>query len=164
MREVSKRRPLVCAEGLEMQLCAFCFSTERVVSICVNKEQRKLTLRANTVEEKRAEQVLASQKKKNWCDFSFSSVVSSFSNTNHEKRSKCPTKGRKRKDLLGTVPARPATWPVGTQFDFYVVGSVPRTLNNAVVSGMLHRVPARWAPESTQLEGKLCRSPMQINK
>lgn len=64
MREVSKRRPLVCAEGLEMQSCAFCFSTERVASICVNKEQRKLTLRANTVEEKRAEQVLASQKKK----------------------------------------------------------------------------------------------------
>lgn len=80
------------------------------------------------------------------------------------KRSKCPTNGRKENNLWRSAPARPATWPVRTQFDFYVVGSVPRTLNNAALSGMLHRVPARWGPESTQLEGKLCRSPTQINK
>lgn len=79
-----------------------------------------------------------------------------------KKKSKCPTK--RRKTFWGLYqPGQPHDlWELN--FDFYVVGSVPRTLNNAVLSRMLHRVPARWGPESTQLEGKLCRSPMQINK
>lgn len=148
---------LVCAEGLEMKPCAFCFATKRVASICVNKEQRKLTL------------VMGKYRrgKEGWAGFGYTATkkVMGFQlqlscvfifQYKSWKKEQMPNK--KERDLLRIVPARPATWPVRTQFDFYVVGSVPGTLNNAVLSRMLHRVPARWGPESTQLEGKLQES------